>query len=192
MSENERFAVFSFILKSLTRFCNLKLSSLANLANPGFARITLSKKGVSMQYFIVQFGLTVFFTLLRWTFIWTKTMENNLSWPIVNNLFFVVVISWLFTLGYFVKSRQEENLKKKLKEVRGDLSDWQNEYKRLEDLLNSKIKELAKEKERFFVLLEKMVDGVGMRKAEFPISREDQAVLDSERAAVTGFLTQGG
>lgn len=145
-----------------------------------------------MQFFIIQSGLTVVLSLFRWTFIWTKSVENNVSWPIVNNLFFVVVISWLFTLGYFVKSRQEDGLKKKLKEVRGDLSDWQDEYKRLEGLLNSKIKELAKEKERFFVLLEKMVDGVGMKKAEFPISREDQAILASERAAVTGFLTQGG
>jgi hypothetical protein len=141
-----------------------------------------------MHYFLIQSGLTVVLSLLRWTFIWTKSVENNVSWPIVNNLFFVVVLSWLFTLGYFVKSRQEEDLKKKLILERKNVSDWHDEYKRMKDLLNSKISELAKEKERFLILIEKMVDGVGMKKVDFHISAADQAVIEKERAAISNFL----
>ena len=141
-----------------------------------------------MQYFLIQCGLTVVLSLLKWTFIWTKSVENNVSWPIVNNLFFVVVISWLFTLGYFVKSRQEEDLKKKLKLERENFSNWQDEYKSMKDILNLKITTLAKEKERFLILIEKMVDGVGMRKADFQINHADQAVVEKERAAISSFV----
>ena len=52
----------------------------------------------------------------------------------------------------------------------------------MKDLLNLKISKLSKEKERFLILIEKMVDGVGMRKPDFELNRIDQAVVEKERA----------
>lgn len=188
MLENERLSVFSFILKSLTRFCNLKPSSLANLANPGFVRIALSKKGVSMQYFLVQCGLTVLFTLLRWMFIWTKATEDNFSWLIVNNLFFVAVFSWLFTLGYYVKHRMGENLREQLDVERRNVRVSESNYYEMKKKLNAKNDELSKEKERFFTLIEKMVDAASVKKAFFNVDHSDQDVVAKERAAMSNFI----
>lgn len=67
-----------------------------------------------MQFFLAQCGTTVVVSLLRWTFILTRTTEDNFSWPLVNNLFYMVALSWLFTLGYFVKSRLDEIHKKRI------------------------------------------------------------------------------
>ncbi len=106
-----------------------------------------------MQYFLVQFGLTVLFTILRWTFIWTNTTENNVSWPIVNNLFFVIVVSWLFTLGYFVKHRMEESLRGQLERERRNVRNSESNYQYMENEFSAKIKDLSKGRERFFILV---------------------------------------
>lgn len=141
-----------------------------------------------MQYLLVQCGLTVLFTLLRWTFIWTKTVENNFSWPIVNNLFFVIVLSWLFTLGYFVKHRMEESLRGQLDRERKNVRNSQSNYQYMEKELTVKIKELLKERERFFVLVEKMVVAASLGKSLFHADQSDVAVIEKEKSVMSNFV----
>lgn len=141
-----------------------------------------------MQYFLVQCGLTILFTLLRWTFIWTKTMEDNFTWPIVNNLFFVIVISWLFTLGYFVKHRISENLREQLDHEKRNVSVSESNYYKMEKRLTAKIDELSKEKERFFTMVEKMVEAASVKKSLFYANQSDFEVVEKERAAMSNFV----
>lgn len=141
-----------------------------------------------MQYLLVQCGLTVLFTLLRWVFIWTKTTDGNVSWPIVNNLFFVIVLSWLFTLGYFVKHRMEENLKGQLEREKKNVRNSEYNYQEIKRHLNSKIDELKEEKERFFTLVEKMVEAASAKKPFFSASQSDSEVVTKERATMSNFL----
>jgi len=141
-----------------------------------------------MQYFLVQCGLTILFTLLRWTFIWTNTMEDNFTWPIVNNLFFVIVISWLFTLGYFVKHRIGENLREQLDHEKRNVSVSESNYYKMEKRLTAKIDELSKEKERFFTMVEKMVEAASVKKSLFYANQSDFEVVEKERAAMSNFV----
>lgn len=141
-----------------------------------------------MQYFLVQCGLTILFTLLRWTFIWTKTMEDNFTWPIVNNLFFVIVISWLFTLGYFVKHRIGENLREQLDHEKRNVSVSESNYYKMDKRLTAKIDELSKEKERFFTMVEKMVEAASVKKSLFYANQSDLEVVEKERAAMSNFV----
>lgn len=141
-----------------------------------------------MQYLLVQCGLTVLFTLLRWTFIWTKTAENNFSWPIVNNLFFVLVLSWLFTLGYFVKHRMEESLRGQLDREKRNVRTSQSNYEYMEKHLSAKINELLKEKERFFVLVEKMVEAASNGKSLFHADKSDLEVIEKEKSVMSSFV----
>lgn len=141
-----------------------------------------------MQYFLVQCGLTVLFTLLRWVFIWTKTTQDNFSWPIVNNIFFVLVISWLFTLGYFVKHRMEESLRKQLDHERRNVSVSESNYQRMEKRLTARVDELAKEKERFFIMAENMI-AVALRMNLISCANQsDLEVVEKERAAMANFV----
>jgi hypothetical protein len=165
MSESERFAVFPLILKSFARFCNLKAFPTLNLANPEFAGIALSKKGESMSKLQIQIAVTIFSFFLRWSFVWTKSFEN-VVWPIVNNAFFLTLISWLFTLGYYVKHREELEVKSRLHHQNQRIIDLNNSYVEMKNVLKEKLSEVSKEKERFFVIVEKMVEDIGMNKVE--------------------------
>lgn len=141
-----------------------------------------------MQYFLVQCGLTILFTFLRWMFIWTKTTEENFSWPIVNNLFFVAVISWLFTLGYYVKHRMGENLREQLDIESRNVRVSESNYYEMKKKLNAKIDELTTEKERFFILIEKMVEATSVKKSFFSADQSDLEVVEKERAAMANFV----
>lgn len=142
----------------------------------------------SFQFFMTQCGATVVMSLLRWLFIWTNTTNDKVSWPIVNNLFYMVALSWLFTLGYFVKSRMDENYKKRIEELE---SGYRNlDYRKREEAktLENTIDSLLREKERFFTIVENMVRNVGMKEAEFHLTKNDKEIVEKERALISSFV----
>lgn len=141
-----------------------------------------------MQFFLAQFGATVVLSLLRWLFIWTNTTSDNVSWPFVNNLFYMVVLSWLFTLGYFVKSRMDENHKKRIAELESGYRSLDYQKREERKALEKTIESLAKEKERFFVIIENMVRNVGMKEAEFIPAKEEVGTIQQERALISNFI----
>lgn len=142
----------------------------------------------SFQFFMAQCGATVVLSLLRWLFIWTNTTNDNVSWPIVNNLFYMVALSWLFTLGYFVKSRMDENHKKRIAELENGYRNL--DYRKREEakILEKTIESLSKEKERFFAIVENMVRNVGMKEAEFHLTKNDKEIVEKERALISSFV----
>lgn len=141
-----------------------------------------------MQFFLVQCGATVVLSLLRWLFIWTKSTGDNVSWPFVNNLFYMVALSWLFTLGYFVKSRLEENHKKRIAELENGYRSLDYQKREERKALEKTIETLAKEKERFFVIIENMVRNVGVKEAEFIPTKEEAGIVQQERALISSFI----
>jgi hypothetical protein len=140
-----------------------------------------------MQFFVIQAGLTLVLFLLRWIFIWTNTVANNVSWPIVNNLFFVVVLSWLFTLGWFVKNyvekSREEALENEIRRLRS--SNYSEEEKNRK--LKEKNIELFKEKERFITMVENIIARAGSIHTEFVVTSSERAVIEQEKSVVSSF-----
>ena len=141
-----------------------------------------------MQYLFAQSGATVVFTLLRWTFIWTNSAKDNSSWFIVNNLFYVVALSWLFTLGYFVKSKMEENLKERIADLEKSYRRMNYDHEEDKKVFAGKLKTLGSEKERFLVIIENMVRNVGMKEVEFHLSKSDREIADKERSIISNFV----
>lgn len=140
-----------------------------------------------MQFFVIQAGLTLALFLLRWMFIWTNTVANNVSWPIVNNLFYVIVLSWLFTLGWFVKNyvekSREEALENEIRSLRNSNYTEEEKNRRLKEIN----KDLFNEKERFITMVENIIARAGSIHTEFVVTSSGRAVIEQEKSVVSSF-----
>ena len=141
-----------------------------------------------MKYLRVQIGLTVVLSLLRWSFIWTKSTETSAAWDVVNNLFWVAVISWLFSLGRYLNYRDTEKLEEQLEHEKQNVRISESNYYKMEKRLTARIDELIKEKERFFTIVEKMSDSMSLRQAPLLIKREIQEAVEKERSVMSNFI----
>lgn len=55
--------------------------------------------------FIVPQGIaTLILGLLKLISLYTNSTSENLFWTIVTNFLYLSIISWLYTLGYYIKS----------------------------------------------------------------------------------------
>ena len=141
-----------------------------------------------MKYLRVQIGLTVVLSLLRWSFIWTKSTETSAVWDVVNNVFWVTAISWLFSLGRYLNYRDTEKLEEQLEHEKQNVRISESNYYKMEKRLTSRIDELIKEKERFFTIVEKMSDSMSLRQAPLLIKREIQEAVEKERSVMSNFI----
>lgn len=89
---------------SLTRLSNLNHFLTTNSANPRFVRTALFKKENSMGFIVPQGIATLILGLLKLISLYTNSTSENLFWTIVTNFLYLSIISWLYTLGYYIKS----------------------------------------------------------------------------------------
>lgn len=192
MSENERLAVFSFILMSLTRLSNLNHFLTINSANLVFVRTALFKKENSMGFIVPQGIATLILGLLKLISLYTNSSSENLFWTIVTNFLYLSIISWLYTLGYYIKSFDDAVLENKISYRDTRITELNEDFSKMRNILKAEVFKLEKEKERFFSLVEKMVDGAGIKievkKGAFALDDNERAILKKERAAVSNFV----
>lgn len=66
------------------------------------------------------------------------------------------------------------------------------DFSKMRNILKAEVSKIEKEKERFFSLVEKMVDGAGVKievkKGAFALDDNERAVLKKERATVSNFI----
>lgn len=192
MSENERLVVFSFILMSLTRLSNLNHILTTNSANLVFVRTALFKKENCMGFIVPQGITTLILGLLKLISLYTNSSSENLFWTIVTNFLYLSIISWLYTLGYYIKSFDDAVLENKISYRDTRITELNEDFSKMRNILKAEVFKLEKEKERFFSLVEKMVDGAGVKievkKGAFALDDNERAILKKERAAVSNFV----
>lgn len=143
--------------------------------------------------FIVPQGIaTLILGLLKLISLYTNSSSENLFWTIVTNFLYLSIISWLYTLGYYIKSFDDAVLENKISYRDTRITELNEDFSKMRNILKAEVFKLEKEKERFFSLVEKMVDGAGVKievkKGAFALDDNERAILKKERAAVSNFV----
>lgn len=129
-----------------------------------------------MKYFIIQAGLTVFFGLLKWIYIWTDKTEGSSFYQFISVLFISFLISSLFSIGYIYRYFIDKKIKD---EMKGHTNYLNNRLSEKE----SRLKDLEKEKDKIFSLITMMVERLGTNEIRSQVNLKEH-----ERSAINSFM----
>lgn len=129
-----------------------------------------------MKYFIIQAGLTVFFGLLKWIYIWMDKTEGSSFYQFISVLFISFLISCLFSIGYIYRYFIDKKIKE---EMKGHTNYLNNRLSEKE----SRLKDLEKEKDKIFSLITMMVELLGTNEIRSQVNLKEH-----ERSAINSFM----
>lgn len=129
-----------------------------------------------MKYFIIQAGLTVFFGLLKWIYIWTDKIEGSSFYQFISVVFISFLISCLFSIGYIYRYFIDKKIKD---EMKGHTNYLNNRLSEKE----SRLKDLEKEKDKIFSLITMMVERLGTNEIRSHVNLKEH-----ERSAINSFM----
>lgn len=143
--------------------------------------------------FIVPQGIaTLILGLLKLISLYTNSSSENMFWIIVTNFLYLSIISGLYTLGYYIKSFDDAVLENKISYRDTRITELNEDFSKMRNILKVEVSKLEKEKQRFFSLVEKMVDGAGVKvevkRGAFALESSDRAVIEKQRATVSNFV----
>lgn len=137
--------------------------------------LCIQKRSV-YEVFLIQAGLTVFFGLLKWIFIWTNNFEGSSFYQFINVILMLFSVSWLFSMGYLVRFFIDKKIKEDMQGRTNYLSN------RLSDR-ESRLKEIESEKDKIYSLIKMMVERLGTNEIQAHVNLREQ-----ERSALNSFM----